>query len=195
MEKQAVLVKDLTVREIVVSVYFTQLFLLFLATVLSFFLFNQFSDWLLLFKWDIKAIFGLGFIVVVIAVVLNVGLSFLFSKEAMDDGGINEKLFKGITIPQMIVLCLVISLAEELFFRGVLQTTFGLVVASLVFAGLHFRYLRKPVLFLGVVVLSFLIGLVYMWTGNLWVTIFIHFLIDLALGLIIKFELIKGGTS
>src|SRR5699024_11474282 len=59
----------------------------------------------------------------------------------------------------------------ELLFRGVLQTTFGYIPASVIFALVHVRYLSKPVLLISVLLISFFIGYLFEVTGNLYVTI------------------------
>ncbi|WP_248490634.1 CPBP family intramembrane glutamic endopeptidase, partial [Staphylococcus aureus] len=67
--------------------------------------------------------------------------------------------------------------------RGVVQTHFGIVIASFVFAVLHIRYIKKPFLFCFVCFISFVFGYVFEWTGNLFITIFAHFLVDFIMGL------------
>ncbi|MEH7255142.1 CPBP family intramembrane glutamic endopeptidase, partial [Neobacillus niacini] len=71
-------------------------------------------------------------------------------------------------------------------FRGVIQTKVGLILASLIFAIIHYRYLFNWFLFSNIVILSFLIGFIYDWTNNLAVTMIMHFTIDFLLGLYIK---------
>ena len=65
------------------------------------------------------------------------------------------QIFKEAYLPFVIVLLAVIlvitfiiGFAEEFLFRGVVQTHFGIVIASFVFAVLHIRYIKKPFLFL-----------------------------------------------
>jgi uncharacterized protein len=77
-------------------------------------------------------------------------------------------------------------------FRGVIQTHFGLFVASIVFALLHVRYLEKWFLFVMVVLLSFFLGYIYQWTNSLWVTIFAHFLIDFILAIDIRLHYVRN---
>lgn len=85
-----------------------------------------------------------------------------------------------------------IAFSEELLFRGVIQTHFGLFVASTVFALLHVRYLEKLFLFAMVVLLSFFLGYIYELTNSLWVTIFAHFLIDFVLAVDIRLNYIRN---
>lgn len=64
-------------------------------------------------------------------------------KHMYDDEGINEKLFRERSYPHIVILTLFIAFAEEILFRGVIQTHFGLWAASIIFAILHFRYLKN----------------------------------------------------
>jgi membrane protease YdiL (CAAX protease family) len=52
----------------------------------------------------------------------------------------------------------------------------------MIFAVIHFRYLKKPVLLTFVVIISFLFGLIFEYTESLWTTIIAHFLVDFVLG-------------
>jgi len=73
-----------------------------------------------------------------------------------------------------------------MLFRGVIQQHTNVWIASLIFALVHYRYLFNPFLFFNVTLLSFLIGLLYEYTANLYVTITAHFIIDFLLGIYIK---------
>ncbi|HET7578588.1 MAG TPA: CPBP family intramembrane glutamic endopeptidase [Bacillales bacterium] len=103
-----------------------------------------------------------------------------------DDGGINERLFSILSVPHVFFATAVIAIVEEGLFRGVLQAHFGLIIASLIFAVLHIRYLQKIVLFIVTVALSFLLGLLFWYTQNLLVCMFVHFVIDFVQGAAIR---------
>ncbi|WP_404453206.1 type II CAAX prenyl endopeptidase Rce1 family protein [Oceanobacillus kapialis] len=53
--------------------------------------------------------------------------------------------------------------------------------------------MKKPVLFISVLLVSFYIGYLFEQTGNLIVTITAHFIVDFLLGLTIRFY--KGGMN
>ncbi|WP_260445628.1 CPBP family intramembrane glutamic endopeptidase [Metabacillus elymi] len=193
LKKQNELIKQLTDKQIVQNLYFTQFLLLFIAIALGFFLFDQIEQYLDL--WVIKnylfVIYGIGLALIVIIV------DFIIMKVApsrlTDDGGINEKIFEKRSIPHIFVLTALIAISEEILFRGVLQTHFGIWTASLIFAILHFRYLSKWLLFTMVVTISFLLGIVYEMTETLYTTIIAHFLIDLVFAIQIRLQFIKRG--
>jgi membrane protease YdiL (CAAX protease family) len=81
-------------------------------------------------------------------------------------------------ITDIIAAGLIAPVAEEMFFRGILQTTFrylfnrswpAIVVAALFFAMLHQWYTWPPIFVLGIG-----LGYVYERTGNLWASIAMH---------------------
>ncbi len=185
--KQAELVKNLTSNQLKESVYLTQIFILILSFILML-LFRSLNEFLLLFVLDFKQLIFLGVFPALIVVFIDLLLDKFLPPSYLDDGGINLKLFKGQSVSSIFVIALVVSISEEVLFRGILQTEFGLIAASLIFALIHFRYLLKPVLFISVLLLSFGLGYLFLVTGNLLVTIVAHFTIDFLLGLFIKFK-------
>ena len=79
----------------------------------------------------------------------------------------------------VLVIGLIASIGEEVFFRGVIQRKFmewtsnahlGILVAAVLFSAVHFQFYGFfPRLLLGV-----LFGYLYYWSGNLWVAILAH---------------------
>jgi len=186
MKKQRDIIADLTDKELVINVYLTQTIMFVIAVISGFFVFNEWSDFTQLFEINVTLIFLLGGGVALFVVALDLILERILPNNWLDDGGINERVFRNLTTPQLFFLCGVVAFAEELLFRAVLQTAFGLIVASVIFALIHIRYLDKPVLFLNVCLASFLLGALFHLTGLIVVTIFTHFLVDFLLGLIIR---------
>ncbi|KHF40374.1 CPBP family intramembrane glutamic endopeptidase [Halalkalibacter okhensis] len=188
MKKQSDVVAELTDRELKLNVYATQAIMLIIAGIFGWFVFDSWHEFIALFQVDIGLIIGVGGTVAVVIVLLDIILDRYLPKSWMDDGGINERVFRDLTFFELTILCLIIAICEELLFRAVLQTAFGLVIASTIFALIHFRYLYKPVLFINVWLVSFLLGALFHWTGNVVVTIFAHFIIDFLLGLFIRYQ-------
>lgn len=186
--KQADMIKKMTDKEILLNLYITQVIILLLAVVLSWFLFDSWSDLFSLFKWQPFEIFVIGGVAALIIISFELFLEKLLPKKMLDDGGINERVFRNRSIFHIFILALLIAFAEELLFRGVIQTHFGIVPASILFALIHFRYMSKVILFIITVSLSFFLGWLYLITGNLLVPIFTHFLIDFVLGTILRFR-------
>ncbi|MFA1820682.1 lysostaphin resistance A-like protein [Virgibacillus oceani] len=186
--KQSEIIKQLSDEELKQQLFISQGLFLVLAIVLSFFLFQDLNEWLLYFNWEPEKIIFYGIIPGLIIVVIDIILVLALPKHYYDDGGINERVFKGQSVRFVFMLSLIVATAEELLFRGVLQTTFGYIIASTIFALVHFRYLTKPVLLISILFVSFYIGYLFEITGNLLVTITAHFTVDFLLGLLIRFQ-------
>ena len=119
-------------------------------------------------------------------VLLDLLVSRWTPEEAMEDGGVNERIFRNRPIWHIVLLCAVVSLCEELLFRGAVQSSFGPYWTSILFAAIHVRYLRHWIPTGMVFAISYAFGWLYEHTGTLWAPIAAHFLIDLIMGLIIR---------
>jgi len=186
VNKQAELIKKLTDRELLLNLYVTQIAILVVAILISWLLGNPFIPLTYLFlQWDhvlIGVIFG------VIVVLLEVFLYKKVPKKWFDDGGINQRVFSNLHPVHIVFLSLIVATSEEILFRGVLQSQFGIWMASLLFALVHFRYLSNIFLFSITVALSFSLGGLFLLTENLLTVIVAHFVIDVILGLLIRYE-------
>ncbi|MEC2075710.1 type II CAAX endopeptidase family protein [Metabacillus fastidiosus] len=195
LRKQNELIKQLSDKQIVQQLYFTQILLLFISFILSFFLFDSYADFMDLWKIsDYKFIFY-GAVVAFIVILLDFIVTKFAPEKLYDDGGINEKLFAKRSVPHIFFLTAFIAFTEEFLFRGVLQTSFGLWTASIIFAIMHFRYVTKWLLFTVVLLTSFLLGIVYEWTDNLYTTIIAHFIIDLLFAIQIRLRFLRKGED
>jgi uncharacterized protein len=190
-DKYSAQIKDLSDNELLFHVYTTQILLFLISFILGIFLFDHYSDFFDLFKWNDPSIVTIGGLAGLIIVLFDIIFMKLLPRSYYDDGGLNERIFQTRSIFSVFMISAVVSLGEELLFRGVIQTHVGLWISSLLFSLVHIRYLFNWFLFINVTVLSFVIGLIYEVTDNLVVTIFMHFLIDFSLGCIIKFRYIK----
>jgi membrane protease YdiL (CAAX protease family) len=190
MKRQSEQIQMMSDREVLIHLYLTQLLLIVISVIIAFFLFD-FSTLRRIWQFDAATVFtyGGGSALLVLAVDF-LAMRYL-PNQWYDDGGINEKIFQNRSIPHIFFLCLLIAFSEEWLFRGVIQTHFGLFIASTVFALLHIRYLEKWFLFIMVVLLSFFLGSIYEWTNSLWVTIFAHFLIDFILAVDIRLDYVR----
>lgn len=186
--KQAEIIKKLTARQVKQQLYISQGILVFISIILSVFIVESPSKWNELIEWDFYEIIAFGVFPAVIVIGIDLLLMKFLPPHFLDDGGINKKIFKNSSIMEIFFIALVVAVSEELLFRGVIHTTFGYVVASLLFSLVHIRYLYKPLLLASIIVLSFFIGYLYEVTQNLLVTITAHFFIDFCLGLIILFQ-------
>lgn len=187
--RQAELADQLTNEQLRRAVVYSQGVFLFISIVLSFFLFDSLADWISLFHFNMSEMVYFGIMPGIIMVLIDLVLMSILPSHYYDDGGINKRIFTNLSIPRIFVLTLLIAVSEEMLFRGVIQTTFGYLTASIIFALVHVRYLRKPVLLLSVLMISLFIGYMYEVTNNLLVSITTHFVIDFLLGLIIRYKI------
>ncbi|MEO2074287.1 MAG: CPBP family intramembrane glutamic endopeptidase [Bacillus sp. (in: firmicutes)] len=181
------LIASLTDRELLHHLYLTQIILLVISLILGFLLFDHFSYLNTLDLRD-NNILLIGIPAGVAVVVIDILLMRTLPSSFYDDGGLNERIFKNKSIIHILLIAAIVAFSEELLFRGIIQTKVGLLMASVIFAIIHYRYLFNWFLFLNIVVLSFLIGIIYDYTNNLAVTMMMHFVIDFLLGVYIKYR-------
>lgn len=179
------LIKDMTEKELLFHLYTTQLILLTVSFILGMIFYRDIWFFMSLFDWNDQKIFTIGITSGVLVVSLDVFLMKVLPKSYYDDGGLNEKIFRNRNFFHIAFIALIVAFSEELLFRGLIQTKFGLITASLIFAIIHYRYLFNWFLFINIVVLSFVIGYLYLWTDNLAVTFVMHFIVDFLLGLLL----------
>lgn len=129
---------------------------------------------------------GLGLAATMLAV--DFIMSRFVSEESIDDGGINEMLFRKRPVWHIFVIALVVSICEELLFRGAIQHAFGPYWTSILFALIHVRYLKHWLPTAWVFLSSYGLGYVYIHTGTIWAPILCHFLIDFISGMLIRFR-------
>lgn len=188
MPSQREILNRLTDRELTKQLLFSQGLLLFLGILLSLILFDHPAQWLHLFRFNSFEIVYYGVFPGLIVVAVDAVLMYILPERYYDDGGINERIFANRSVMGIVGLVLLIAIAEEVLFRGVLQTTMGYVIASTVFALVHIRYLKKPVLLVSVLLVSFYLGYMFKLTGNLFTTMTAHFIIDFLSGLLIRLK-------
>ncbi|GED01048.1 hypothetical protein BAT02nite_06920 [Bacillus atrophaeus] len=191
LKQQKDLIDQLSDGDMLKQLYMTQLIVIIVSAVAGLFLFQHANAFFKL--WNIRdpRIIWYGVSLAVIVIILDLAVMKWCPPHLYDDGGINKKLFSKRSVPHIIFLTLLIAFTEEILFRGVLQTHIGLWTASLVFAVLHFRYLTKWLLFIMVTAISFLLGLIYEWTDNLFVPVMAHFIIDVVFACQIRFQQVR----
>jgi uncharacterized protein len=187
-KKHMEIIKELSDKDLLFHLYATQLLLLVISAILGFILFNDFSSFFDLFFWEDLNILYIGAGAGIAVVLADLLLMKVVPASYYDDGGLNERIFRSRNPLHIAVIAAIVAFCEELLFRGIIQTHFGLLVSSIIFAAVHYRYLFNWFLFINITVLSFLIGIIYLKTGNLAVTIAMHFLIDFLLGISIRYR-------
>lgn len=74
-----------------------------------------------------------------------------------------------------LLLAIVAAVPEEVFFRGAVQPTFGLLATALIFGFLH---AITPTYFVYATVAGLGLGLMMEWHNTLWMPIAAHFMVD-----------------
>src|SRR5690625_4545230 len=154
---QKKMIEHMTDDQLLQSLFMSQLMLFSLAIILSMFLFESFIQWLELFSFNLYDIFYYDGLSGLLIVCVDIILMKLLPKTAFDDGGINERIFQNLPIRNIFLIALIVSISEELLFRGVLQTVFGYVIASTIFALVHFRFFIISFLFFFIFFINFYI--------------------------------------
>ena len=106
------------------------------------------------------------------------------ASEAQDDAltaaFLNHQTFYDLIL-NLIMIALVAAVAEELFFRGVLQKILikmtknvhvGIWLTGAIFSAIHLQFYG----FLPRMLMGVYLGYLLVWSGSLWVTIFAHFI-------------------
>ncbi|WP_132051050.1 CPBP family intramembrane glutamic endopeptidase [Pseudocnuella soli] len=96
-------------------------------------------------------------------------------------------------VANLVFIALFAGIGEELFFRGIIQRMMiqgtrspwaGIIITAFLFSFFHFQFLGfAPRLILGV-----LLGLLYWYSGSIWVAILAHFLYDATLVTILHYN-------
>lgn len=173
-------------RMLLINLYMTQALTLIIGII---WILLQRRNPILLLKFPDSLQFlywGAGLAAVV--VIVDLLLSRWVPEEATDDGGVNERLFRKRPWWHIIVLSFVVSVCEELLFRGALQHAIGAYWTSILFAAIHVRYLKHWIPTGLVFSISYGLGWIYESTGTLWAPIAAHFIIDAVMGFIIRYR-------
>jgi membrane protease YdiL (CAAX protease family) len=179
---------NLDSRTLALNVYISQgiLFLLGLGG-LYFFYIRPGTDWTRAFHMsDIGTVLWYGTLTALAVIVLEIVLLTVLPSDMFDDGGLNERLFRDLSVWHIAVLCLVVAISEEFLFRAVIQPGLGVWWTSILFAVVHVRYLKKWVMVIVVFVISVWFGTLFEKTGTIWTVVWAHFLIDFILGCFVK---------
>ncbi|RYL94861.1 CPBP family intramembrane metalloprotease [Sporolactobacillus sp. THM7-4] len=103
-----------------------------------------------------------------------------------DDGGINVRMFQALSYFHIPIAMAVVAVAEEFLFRGLLQPMLGYPAASILFALVHTRYLKKPLLLISALLLGFYLGALFLVFHSLAASILAHYTMNVLLGIVQK---------
>jgi membrane protease YdiL (CAAX protease family) len=179
----------MTDRELLLNLYATQFLVLFLAVILLHFQGRLSAG---LFLWREGLFWAVGALLGMIVVGIEVLLVRVLPPEWLDDGGINLRLFRGRSLLHIAWIALLVSVAEEMLFRGAVQHWLGIWGTSFLFTLIHFRYLRRWAMLSLLFVVSAALGWAAEWSGTLTPAIVAHFIVDFVMGTLIRMGKIPG---
>jgi hypothetical protein len=175
----------MTKRMLFINIILSQVIILIIALLLGRLLVSDigFRD-LLKIELSVKTIITF---LVGSAALLSLQLLFhkYVSKERLFDE-INVILIEKFSLPNLFLVFFSGSFAEEFLFRGILQPLIGIWLTSLLFALIHFRYLRKFFILIEVYLMGIILGISYVISSSLWVPIFCHLFVNFITALLIK---------
>ena len=85
-----------------------------------------------------------------------------------------EELIDTTSNSELALLYLAAGIGEEMLFRVVLQTLFGILPAAILFAATHIAYWKKPIVMLDVFVLALMLGALFAYTQSFWLCAAVH---------------------
>lgn len=180
-------INTISYKNLIYSLYLTQLIMLLISFFIFLFLYKGSTRDILLFilPKDIlfESIVAILFALLIISI--NICLSKYLPKNWLDDGGINEKLFANTPVWHIAIISIVVSFTEELLFRLFLQSFFGIIITSIIFTLIHFRYFNKIILISFTFLTSIFLGCIVLYV-SWFAAFFAHALIDFVLGLVIR---------
>jgi membrane protease YdiL (CAAX protease family) len=105
-------------------------------------------------------------------------------------------------IPTYTIMCIAAGVCEEIIYRGFMVTYFlpefngrsGIPILAVTAPAFLFslaHYYQGWMAILKIFLLSLLLGIIFIWSGSLWLVMIIHFLIDLIGGLVMMYLLRK----
>lgn len=133
----------------------------------------------------------------IVLTLYGVLLTYLTSAEHIND---TNKGYQNNSIFVIVSFMFVAALFEELLFRGIIQNVLfltlelqwlAIILTAFLFVAFHIQYYRKPWMLLNITVPSLVLGWSYFYTDNLLVPLFIHFVNNVGITLLFKFNVIK----
>jgi uncharacterized protein len=178
--------QELSDQDIIKSFYLSQGILFIIGCVGYFVFYNDMTPLTEWVKGSPLSIVFLGFGSGLILALAELMIDRVVPKSWFDDGGINVRVFQAFSRSHILIAILVVAFVEEGLFRGVIQTEFGLIIASLLFGFIHIRYIKKPLMLIVALGIGFYLGWLYLLTNSLLVPIAAHYTIDVVLGFVLK---------
>lgn len=131
---------------------------------------------------------------VVLGSTLLIAVQYIFMRFVARDrllDEINILLMEKFTLPELIPIFLLGAAAEEFLFRVIIQPHLGIILTSILFTLIHFRYLKKIYILAEVFLLGVILGLVYAVVPTIWAPLLCHFAVNYIMAVLIKSGMIE----
>ena len=112
-----------------------------------------------------------------------------------------NKSYQNFSVSTIIAFLFIGALFEEMLFRGIIQNMLyvfienqwiAIIITTLLFIGMHVQYFKKPIMLLNITVPSLTFSWIYFETNNLLVPFLVHFLLNLGITLLFKYNFISS---
>ncbi|MGE7673021.1 CPBP family intramembrane glutamic endopeptidase [Lysinibacillus sp. NPDC094403] len=124
-------------------------------------------------------------------------LTFFIPSKYIDE---TNKSYQDYSLSGIVAFMFIGALFEEILFRGIIQNLLfvflehkwtAIIITTLLFLGMHAQYFKKPIMLINIAVPSLIFGWIYFETSNILVPFLVHFLMNLGMTLLFKYNLIK----
>jgi membrane protease YdiL (CAAX protease family) len=103
-----------------------------------------------------------------------------------------KAVFANLRFIDIIAISLIAGFSEEIFFRGILQAKFGLVIASIAFGLFHFI---TPAYIVITTIMGFYIGIIFHLSESLFIPIQLHAVYDIGALTYLKYGVEPGSDA
>lgn len=130
-------------------------------------------------------------------VLYGVILTYVVPSKDIDD---TNKSYQMYSLQEIFAFMLLGALFEELLFRGIIQNVLyiwldhqwmAMLITTCLFLAIHVQYFKKPIMLLNISIPSLTFSWLYFNTYNILVPIIVHFLMNLGITLLFKYNVLN----
>lgn len=130
-------------------------------------------------------------------VLYGVILTYVVPSNDIDD---TNKSYQMYSLQEIFAFMLLGALFEELLFRGIIQNVLyiwldhqwmAMLITTCLFLAIHVQYFKKPIMLLNISIPSLTFSWLYFNTYNILVPIIVHFLMNLGITLLFKYNVLN----
>ena len=124
-------------------------------------------------------------------------LTLFIPSKYMDE---TNKSYQDYSLLSIVAFMFIGALFEEVLFRGIIQNLLlvfleqpwtAIIITTLLFIGMHIQYFKKPIMLINITIPSLIFGWIYFETNNILVPFLVHFLMNIGMTLLFKYNLIR----